>query len=341
MHGHGSKGGLLARATRLAARSPSAIRAYTPHGGSFNYRPGTAAHRLYMGVERALAPLTDVFLFESAYVAERFAAAAGGAPAFGRVVVNGLGPSDFERAAPDSDATEFLYVGELRAAKGLDTLIEALARIGAPSRPAPRLTLVGSGPEEARLAALAQEFGVADRIRLPGPMPFRAAVKLGRVLVVPSRVESLPYVVLEAAAAGVPIVATDVGGIREIFGPFRDRLGPADDPADLSRRMAAVLEEEACTRNAETGALRAYVADRFTIAAMTDGVLAAYREALSRRLAPRASGEGGAGRRRMSEVSTHQFAQGRAPHVRGRAAASTSCRGSNTRRRKRLTPQSC
>ena len=88
------------------------------------------------------------------------------------------------------------------------------------------------------LAELARRLGVADRLSFPGVMPFREAMALGRILVVPSRAELLPYVVLEAAAARVPMIATDVGGIPEIFGPFSDRLGPCGDAADLARRMA-------------------------------------------------------------------------------------------------------
>jgi hypothetical protein len=68
VHGHGSKGGVLARLSRLTGCAPAAVRRYTPHGGSFNYRPGGVAHRLYMKVERLLAPLTDAFLFESAHI---------------------------------------------------------------------------------------------------------------------------------------------------------------------------------------------------------------------------------------------------------------------------------
>ncbi len=60
----------------------------------------------------------------------------------------------------------------------------------------------------------------------------------------PSRAESLPYVILEAAAASVPMIATDVGGIPEIFGPFSDRLGPCGDAADLARRMAGTLDRD-------------------------------------------------------------------------------------------------
>jgi glycosyltransferase involved in cell wall biosynthesis len=59
------------------------------------------------------------------------------------------------------------------------------------------------------------------------------------MLVIPSRAESLPYVVLEAAAAGVPIIATAVGGVPEIFGPQADALIPPEDVAALAMRKLA------------------------------------------------------------------------------------------------------
>ena len=73
-------------------------------------------------------------------------------------------------------------------------------------------------------------------------MPARQAFALGRVLVVPSRAESLPYVVLEAAAAGMPLIATRVGGIPEIFGPHAGRLVPPDDAAALAAAIAQALD---------------------------------------------------------------------------------------------------
>ncbi len=282
VHGHGSKGGVLARLTRIAGCAPDAARAYTPHGGSFNYRPGGAAHRLFMMVERLLTPLTDVFLFESAYIASRFEAEVGDQTRLRRIVVNGLRPSEFEPVAPTADAAEFVYVGELRAVKGVDVLLEATARLGVRTRP-PRLVLVGSGPEKDRLRELAQSLGVLERVSLPGVMSFRKAMALGRILVAPSRLESLPYVVLEAAASRVPIVATAVGGVPEIFGPLADRLGPCGDAVDLARRMANALDQDPSQREREAADLSRFVAGRFTIESMTDGVLAGYRDALARR----------------------------------------------------------
>jgi glycosyltransferase involved in cell wall biosynthesis len=282
VHGHGSKGGVLARLTRIAGCAPDAVRAYTPHGGSFNYRPGGAVHRFYMTVERLLTPLTDVFLFESAYIASRFHAEVGDETRLRRIVVNGLRLTEFQPVAPNADAAEFVYVGELRAIKCVDILLEATARLGARTR-LPRLALVGSGPEKDRLKELARSLGVLDRVSFPGVMCFRKAMALGRILVAPSRLESLPYVVLEAAASRVPIVATAVGGVPEIFGPFADRLGPRGDAIDLARRMANALDQDPSQREAEAADLSRFVAGRFTIESMTDGVLAGYRDALARR----------------------------------------------------------
>jgi glycosyltransferase involved in cell wall biosynthesis len=116
-------------------------------------------------------------------------------------------------------------------------------------------------------------------------MPIRQAFRLGRVLVVPSRAESMPYVVLEAAGARVPMVATNVGGIPEIFGPFADRLGPCDDPADLARRIVAMLDLPSERQRAVAADFSAHVAANFNIQSMVNAVMGGYREALSKRRA--------------------------------------------------------
>ena len=72
LHGHGSKGGAYARLVVSPALDRATVRAYTPHGGSFNYKPGTVLHRIYISAESVLARRTDVFLFESEYIARRF-----------------------------------------------------------------------------------------------------------------------------------------------------------------------------------------------------------------------------------------------------------------------------
>ena len=103
-------------------------------------------------------------------------------------------------------------------------------------------TIAGEGPQGPDLAAQARRLGVADQIRFVGYQPAREAFAMGRMLVLPSRAESLPYVVLEAAAAGVPIIATRVGGIPEIFGPQAEQLIAPDNVDALADAIGAALD---------------------------------------------------------------------------------------------------
>jgi glycosyltransferase involved in cell wall biosynthesis len=283
VHGHGSKGGLLARAFGGLAGAKRPIRVYTPHGGSFNYRPGSLLHMAYMAAERALARRTDLFLFESDHIRRKCDAYVGLRDSLARVVVNGLSAEEFIAATPAEDAADILYVGELRAAKGVDTLIDALAALARQTGQPPTATLVGSGPDRESLMARVERLGLARCVSFPGPMPVRRAFALGRIMVAPSRAESMPYIVLESVAARIPLLTTDVGGIPEIFGPFRDRLGAPDDPADLARRIGEELRRPAAERNARAAELAAYVQGRFSMENMAETVLSAYREALARR----------------------------------------------------------
>jgi glycosyltransferase involved in cell wall biosynthesis len=288
VHGHGSKGGAYARLPGLLRPSHGPVRAYTPHGGSFNYQPGELSHRLYMAAEKMLTISTDVFLFESEYIAGRFDALVGAKNAFRRIVANGVSAAEFIPVPPNPDAADFLYVGELRAAKGIDTLLDALALVGKQLGTVPRAVLVGSGPDKALLLAHAKRLGVADRIEFVGPMVIREAFKLGRLMVVPSRAESLPYVVLEAAGARVPIIATNVGGIPQIFGPYAGRLGPSDDAGGLCARMIAMLDLSQAERERQAAQLAAYVEANFSIGSMVDAVMEGYSEAIARRAPHRA-----------------------------------------------------
>ena len=225
LHGHGAKGAALARLTLSA---PQAIRVYTPHGGSLVYRPGTIAGGFYRTLEWLLKWRTDLFLFESSYIAALFRAEIGHPPGIVRVVHNGVGEAEFAPIVPRPDATDIICLGELRPVKAFDVLIEALAILKQQGRLV-SATIAGEGPDAAKLKAQAEQLGIADLVRLVGYRPAREAFAMGRMMVIPSRAESLPYVILEAAAAGVPIISTRVGGIPEIF-------RPAERPAHSARR---------------------------------------------------------------------------------------------------------
>ena len=118
-------------------------------------------------------------------------------------------------------------------------LIDAIATLARNGHPV-TATIVGEGPDRAAFEAAVTQRGLGDAVTFVGAMPARAAFALGRLLVVPSRAESLPYIVLEAAAAGLPMVATRVGGIPEIFGADAGELVPPADAAALARAIAVL-----------------------------------------------------------------------------------------------------
>ena len=156
----------------------------------------------------------------------------------------------------------------------------ALARVGVLVGVTPTLALVGSGPDQDVLRQQARHLGLTEQVTFHGAMPARQAFQLGRTMVVPSRAESLPYVVLEAAAATIPLVATNVGGIPEIFGPLRRRLIQPDSVADLADALIAAWNAAASAREQESQDLARYVQTRFSLDRMVDSVVTAYREAL-------------------------------------------------------------
>jgi glycosyltransferase involved in cell wall biosynthesis len=274
LHGHGAKGGAYAR---LAAGN--AIRVYTPHGGSLHYRWASPVGFVYLAAERMLMRRTDLFLFESAYGRDVFNDKIGQPRALVRVVHNGVTEAEFEPVLPSSDASDLVFVGELRVLKGIDVLLSAIATLGAAGRDV-TATVVGDGPDKDELLAQRETLGLANSVQFAGSLPARAAFARGRVLIVPSRAESLPYVVLEAAAAGLPIIATRVGGMAEIFGSDASLVAPAD-PAALARAIAGTLDDLAGAQ-AAAARLHERVRAGFSAGVMTDAVLAAYGEALHR-----------------------------------------------------------
>jgi glycosyltransferase involved in cell wall biosynthesis len=277
LHGHGAKGGAYAR----LAGNRHAVRAYTPHGGSLHYGWGSPTGLLYLSLERALIARTDLFLFESAYGRDVFRAKVGNPGESALVVHNGVTPAEFEPITTDRTAADLVFVGELRVLKGVDVLIAAIALVKQEGVSL-SATIVGEGPDQAAFEAQVRAQDLADCVRFVGAKPARSAFALGRLLVVPSRAESLPYIVLEAAAAGVPLVTTRVGGIPEIFGPDLADLVPPDDAVALARAVVPRLRDLAGTR-AAGARLQARVREMFSVEAMTDGVLAAYQAALARR----------------------------------------------------------
>jgi len=276
LHGHGAKAGVFMRAR---PQSPGKIRVYTPHGGSLHYPLSTRKGLFYSRLELALMNRTELFLFESAFARNTYQHTIGIPKGLVRCVFNGVTPKEFDPLVPAEDATDVTYVGEFRHIKGADILIDAIARLHAGGRPV-TLTLGGDGEEMAALKVRCGRLGLASAVRFLGHVPARTGFAKGRLLVVPSRGDSMPYVVIEAAAAGIPIIAAKVGGIPEIFGPDHPNLVAPDNVPALADAIAAAIDDPTGMRD-RAKALRERVQAHFSQTAMVEGILTAYDDAFA------------------------------------------------------------
>src|ERR1700754_3943450 len=245
LHGHGAKAGAFIRMRR---RSNRFIRVYTPHGGSLHYTPGTWKGAFYSRLERALMNETELFLFESAFARDTYQRTIG-TPTTGlvRCVFNGVTAEEFDAVTLAPDASDVAYVGEFRHIKGADLLIDAVARLRADGRPV-TLTLGGDGEELNALKAQVARLGLGEAVRFIGHVKARFGFSKGKLLVVPSRGDSMPYVVIEAAAAGIPMLAANVGGIPEIFGPHTSGLFAPNNVGALADAIGTALADMTATR---------------------------------------------------------------------------------------------
>jgi glycosyltransferase involved in cell wall biosynthesis len=119
---------------------------------------------------------------------------------------------------PRMPGRDVLFIGRLEEKKGVFDLVRAFGRI-APRHPAARLVLAGEGDRE-RVQEIAREAGVLDRLVLPGWIDDKARAALlstAAVFVLPSHNEQMPMSLLEAMAAGTPVIGSDAGGIPEIL----------------------------------------------------------------------------------------------------------------------------
>jgi glycosyltransferase involved in cell wall biosynthesis len=176
-----------------------------------------------------------------------------------------------------------LFVGSLIARKGVDTLLRAFAAL-APELPEYRLVIAGEGPEQGNLAALAQSLGIAPRVEFPGflsQVDIAAWMQRARLFTLPSNEEGQGVVLLEAMASGLPVAASDVGGIPEVVVEGTGRLFPAGDAPALAAQIRAMLAGPALWR--QLGAAgRRHVEQHYSPAAIGACYRALYGTVLAR-----------------------------------------------------------
>ena len=280
LHGHGAKGGLYARAFGSVLRvfRSRAARLYSPHGGSLHYDAKSLSGRAFFLAERAMEMATDHILFVADFERKAFAEKIGGPHAPWSVVYNGLSPEEFEPVLPKPGAADFLYIGMMRDLKGPDLFIAAIAALKTGPHKNVTACMVGAGEDLPRYKAEVTRLGLDSAISFFDPIAARQAFALARTVVVPSRAEAMPYIVLETLAAARPLIATRVGGIPEILGADCAALCEPD-AASLIAAMDHALADPAWLTNAMPG--RQSIEARFSAAAMASSVLGAYQRALA------------------------------------------------------------
>jgi glycosyltransferase involved in cell wall biosynthesis len=145
----------------------------------------------------------------------------------------------------DPGRTTICAVGRLGHEKGADVLVEAVAHMRDSGRPDIQVLLVGGGEMESALRSRVQELRLDDMVRFCGMRPHDEIplwISAADLLCLPSRREGCPNVVLEALASGVPVVASNVGGVAELVNGDNGILVPAEDPQALAFALRGALD---------------------------------------------------------------------------------------------------
>jgi glycosyltransferase involved in cell wall biosynthesis len=296
VHTHMAKAGTVGR---LAARfynrtAPAAERArivHTYHGHVLEGYFGAAKTRLFLGIERALARITDRLIAISPEIrAELLDEQRIGRADQYRVVPLGfeLGPfsaiGDSDRTAAreqlgiPAGAHVVSTVGRLTAIKDHRTFLET-ARLVCASDPAALFLIAGDGELRGDLEALARSAGIAERTRFLGWRRDLATIYGATdVFLLTSRNEGTPVAIIEALASGVPAVSTDVGGVRDVIEQgVSGRLAPAGDAGALAAHLTALLQSPSARHDMGARGRTAVVA-RYHIDRLVSDIDALYRE---------------------------------------------------------------
>jgi glycosyltransferase involved in cell wall biosynthesis len=236
VHANSSKAGVLGRLAAFGARVP--VRFFTVHGWAFKAHTGLAS-KAYLWADRLMSPLTTTTICVAH--GERDAGLQARTCRAERTVVihNGV-PLDVPRRGAHTGPVTLLSVGRLRAPKDFVTLVRAMAGLEA------RLRIAGDGPDRPALEAEIDRLGLSN-VELLGTRDDVPELLAGAdVFVLASDSEGMPMSVLEAMAAGLPVVASAVGGVPELV---RDgetgALVPPRDSAALAGALRRIVSDPA------------------------------------------------------------------------------------------------
>ncbi|HXA53411.1 MAG TPA: glycosyltransferase family 4 protein [Solirubrobacteraceae bacterium] len=283
VHAHDRRAGLW---TRIGPRPRrGGVRVYTVHGLPEPYhpppvgqaQPGLRARLLYRQLDARLSARADAVVVPSHAVAEQLVARLGYPAARLCVIPNGIEPPPFVPGEGALIGTLSL----LEPVKGIDVFLRAASLLAA-RHPDWRFVTFGAGSQTLRLAALARELGLGERLSQPGFLAAPEALQQLRVYVLCSYSENAPLALLEAMASGVPAVASAVGGVPEIADESVARMIPAGDHEALASAIERACTDASGTRERVRGA-RARVERCFTAERNARAIAELYEALLRRR----------------------------------------------------------
>ena len=281
VHANSSKAGVLGRLAAALTRVP--VRVFTVHGWAFKAYSGLVS-RLYRWADRLMAPLTSATICVSE--TERAAGLAAHTCGTERTVVipNAVDVEAAPHARHDGDPPRIVTVGRLAPPKDILTLLRALAAVDAKTF---SVLVVGDGPDRAAAETEIRALGLAGAVELAGERrDVPALLASADVFVLSSLSEGAPFSILEAMAAGLPVIASDVGGVAELVADGETGLlVPPADPARLAEALERLLQDRSLRRRlGEAGHARAR--DRFDLPALQRAHFELYARELARRELP-------------------------------------------------------
>jgi glycosyltransferase involved in cell wall biosynthesis len=279
VHLNSSKAGILGRIAAVTARVP--VRIFTAHGWAFKATAGGDS-RLYRLADRAVEPLSSMVICVSENE-RRAGLAARVCTAKRSIVIRNAVDVEAAPSRPRGDGfpVQVVSVGRLAAPKDFPTLVAAMAQLPEDSA---HLRVLGDGPLRGELEAQRHALGLDTAVEFAGEVPdARPHLQDADVFVLSSLSEGMPVSILEAMAAGLPVVASAVDGLEEVvLDGETGFLTPIGDASALATKLGQLVDDPSL-RNTFGKAGRHRAEEHFSLPAWRDAHFSLYRSLLAAR----------------------------------------------------------
>lgn len=272
VHCHSSAAAFLGR---LAVRGKVET-VYTAHGWGFNIGMNPFVRHAVLMIEKILARYTDVYICVSKFVRDLGLKYHLAGPEKFITIYNGVEP----KGAATRDLTGGLrlsFVGRLAEPKKPELTIEALALLPLEQKQKMKFIIVGDGPKRGVLERLAADRGVM--VDFTGDLPREQAIQTisqSDAFVFISSWEGLPYTILEAFSVGLPVIASDVGGVSEMVTSDNGILIKSNQPQEISEAIRKIAGDASLRDSMRTNALK-NVGEKFSLSGMLTQVESVYK----------------------------------------------------------------